>query len=168
MTSRIRYANRNAERPELNPKQIRVLEKFIQRYLPNSGQRRIFGMNNLVTIHTAVDGLFLKELNYGIRERDLIDTFERMGYIFRTTLEKWSEIKTPSTDGFYEEVHEEILEARKTKHLTEHNIHISVFADDVRDIIHALQRLPFETGKDETIEYRIRKKSELSHFLKNL
>jgi hypothetical protein len=90
-----------------------------------------------------------------------------MNYSFRTILEPWSELKLPSTIGFYEQVYLENEQIRKSylRGIKEHSIHISVSAKDVKEIFLSQKRLPIESANiEKTINPRIILKKEIRTF----
>lgn len=154
-------------RPELTATQQELLRKFILRFLPSTGEKRRYPNNSLPQVHRALNTVFLNQAGFGLSERDVIDALLRMNYGFRTILKPWSDLKSPSTVGFFEQVYQENEQLRKSKArgIKEHSIHTSVSAKDVRDIYLSQKRLPLESANEEkTIDPRIQLKVEIKRF----
>ena len=154
-------------RSDLTAIQQELLQKFILKFLPSTGEKRRYPNNSLPQVHQALDTVFLSQAGFGISERDVIDALLRMNYGFRTIVNPWSDLKLPSTIGFFEEVYQENQQLRKsyTRGLEEHSIHVSVSAEDVREIYLSQKRLPIESANEEkTIDPRIQLKVEIKRF----
>lgn len=146
-------------RKRLNKNQKEELVRFIESFLPSTGERRRYATNSLFYIHRTIDAIFMKHAGYGISERQIIDTFLELEYGFRTILKTGSKLKIPATDGFFEQVYDEILLVRKQifwQPHNEHDIHISV-SGRTMDLLHySQQRIPLENGNfKKTIQPRV-------------
>jgi hypothetical protein len=141
----------------LDTNQQELLEKFILNFLPSTGQKRIYPYNSLFSVHRSINEVFKKQVGLNLTERDIIKAFLKLNYGFRTILEPWTELRIPSTNGFYEHVYDENLKLRKSQPwLQEHAIYISVSARSVRELYLSQKRLPIESAnKEKTIDPRI-------------
>lgn len=154
-------------RPKLDLIQEELLDRFILKFLPSTGEKRKYGFNSLYNIHRTLDKIFLNHTGYGISERDVIDAFLRMQYGFRTQVEPWSDLRIKSKIGFYEHVYNENEKIRKKfpGGIKEHEINISVSANDVKLLYYSQNRLPITNGNEEkTIQPRIKMKQDIKLF----
>jgi len=150
----------------LNHQQKRLLDQFVLEFLPNTGEKRINASNSLQSVHRSLNSVFSKNAGFELSERDVIDCFIRLNFGFRTHLEKWSQLKIPSTIGFYEHVYEEILSIRKefpNSAPDEHTINISVRGFDVQEI-RLSQRSIAETTSPEKVNSRRKMQIRIADF----
>jgi hypothetical protein len=150
----------------LNRQQEKLLEQFVLEFLANTGEKRRNSSNSLQTIHRSLNTVFSKNAGFELSERDVIDCFIRLNYGFSTHLENWSQLRIPSTIGFYEHVYEEILSNRKKfprASIDEHIINISVRGFDVQELRLSQGRI-VETSKPEKISSRRQMQVKIADF----
>lgn len=150
----------------LNRQQRKLLDQFVLEFLPNTGEKRRNASNSLQSVHRSLNTVFSKNAGFELSERDVIDCFIRLNFGFRTHLENWSQLKIPSTIGFYEHVYEEILNNRKKFPRAapdEHLINISVRGFDVQELRLSQGRI-IGTSKLEKISSRRQMQVKIADF----
>lgn len=142
------------------------LERFIEEFLPRTGEKRKYPTNSIEYIHMSINRIFVKKIDVEITEREMIDCFLTLGYNFFTKINKdATNIRIPKIEGFYEAIYEEKLKIRQTMYQDPHEIYVEVSAKQVRELKGASLVLPFDNGNPEkTVKPRAELQSRINYF----
>lgn len=139
-------------KPKLDNRQIKILQGFIQTFLPPTNNKRKYTANELDYIHGTLDKLFIQKFGFNLTRQSIYEAFVSLGYETFTRNGEWNrEIKEviPSKKG---EVNNKMVgkyfeqEAAYT--------YFEVSADSVRNLRKSTATLPRNTNqiKSDTIE----------------
>lgn len=138
----------------LNEMGVKVLEKFILEFLPNSGNNRKYNTNELSFVEQTISNVFLKLFGIKIKGDEIIKAFEELDYV----------IHFRKDNSMGEDVFIQKLKIIKGKAIPisgyEENdaslIHFQVKGPDVKNLSRILKTLPPNTSEE-----KLKKSNEL-------
>ncbi len=150
---------------KLNPEQWSILKQFIQKFLPQRGNKRKNSGNELDYVSITLNRVFIQHFGFNLERYEVIDAFEELGY---QTFEREEEIdydaKTsrPVINGT-----NKIKKIGVGNRLEAPFTFIDISAKTVRNLMRATATLPETTNPQKSYEVE-KLKRELEGFKQSL
>ncbi len=140
----------------LNNRQQQILESFIEKFLPQRGNKRKNTGNELEFVHSTIDRIFKKHFGFSLSFDDILTCFEKLNYTVFTKQGEWDWEKKdyrPSDTGGGTKL---LIRGNERIDIYERTntafIYIDIDAFKVRDLNRTSVWLSPETNAEKVIE----------------